>query len=169
MELWDLFDENQKPVGKTMVRGEEIPQGLYHNVVSVWMRNSEGKYLISLRAADRPSFPHYWESAGGSVTAGEDVFESALREVYEEVGVKLEPKKGRLVKVFKREQIDGVRYNDFVYVYLFEYNGEANLSQATTKEVEKTRLCTEQEIDGLFENGSMVPPLKEFFSFVRKA
>ena len=168
MELWDLLDGNRNPIGRTMVRGDEVPDGLYHDVVSVWMRNDEGKYLISRRAASRPSYPLYWESAGGSVTAGEDIFESALREVFEEVGVKLNPEDGRLVKTFQRETVGNVKYNDFVNVYLFKFNGEADLNAATTDEVEQTRWCTKEEVYELFENGSMVPELKEFFKEIVK-
>lgn len=169
MELWDLLDKNRNPVGQTMVRGDEIPDGLYHDVVSVWMRNDEGKYLISQRAASRPAFPLYWESAGGSVTAGEEVFESALREVFEEVGVTLDPKAGKLVKTFRREYIDGVKYNDFVDVYLFRFNGQADLKAATTDEVSQTKWCTEEEVLKLFNNGTMVPTLREFFEEITKA
>ena len=84
MGLGDLLDKNRNPVGQAMVREDEIPDGLYRDAVSVWMRNDEEKYLISQRAPSRPAFPLYWESAGGSVTAGEEVFESAFREVFEE-------------------------------------------------------------------------------------
>ena len=33
MELWDLYDRDRKPLDKTMVRGEEVAPGTYHDVV----------------------------------------------------------------------------------------------------------------------------------------
>ena len=32
MELWDAYSKDEELVGSTLVRGEEIPQGLYHLV-----------------------------------------------------------------------------------------------------------------------------------------
>ena len=64
MELWDLYDENRAPAGKTHVRGQEIPAGFYHLVVHVWLRNNRGAYLISQRSANRPAFPLLWECVG---------------------------------------------------------------------------------------------------------
>ena len=73
MELWDLYNENRELVGKTMLRGQEVPQGLFHLSVQVWIRNSRGEYLISQRSADRPVFPLMWECVGGAALAGEDI------------------------------------------------------------------------------------------------
>ena len=73
MELWDLYDQNRNPIGKTHIRGEEIPEGCYHLAVHVWIKNSKGEWLISQRAASRPTFPLKWECVGGSVTAGDGV------------------------------------------------------------------------------------------------
>ena len=72
MELWDLYNENRELLGRDLVRGEEIPEGCYHLVVHVWIRNHKGEYLISQRSADRPTFPLIWECVGGSVLKGED-------------------------------------------------------------------------------------------------
>ena len=86
MEKCDLYTKYREKTGKEHVRGEELPDGLYHLVVHVWIRNSKGEYLISKRAADRTVNPLMWESAGGSVIKGEDSIEGAIREVKEEVG-----------------------------------------------------------------------------------
>ena len=95
MELWDLYDENRIPTGETHVRGERIPEGSYHLVVHVWIRNERGEYLISRRSASRPTYPLLWECVGGSVLAGEDSRSAALRETLEEVGIRLPARGGR--------------------------------------------------------------------------
>lgn len=97
MELWDLYNERWELTGRDHIRGEEIPQGYYHLVVHIWIRNSKGEYLISQRSADRPTFPLIWECVGGSVTKGEDSLTGALRETQEEVGLTLSPEDGKLV------------------------------------------------------------------------
>ena len=50
MELWDLYTENRVKTGETHVRGNPLPKDKYHLVVNVWIKNSEGKYLISRRS-----------------------------------------------------------------------------------------------------------------------
>lgn len=83
MELWDLYDKNRNPIGREHIRGNEIPDGCYHIVVHVWIRNSKGQYLISQRSANRPAFPLMWETVGGSVLKSETSLQGAIREVQE--------------------------------------------------------------------------------------
>ena len=93
MEVWDLYTANREPTGKKMLRGEPHPEGLYNLGVYVWIRNREGKYLISQRAADKASYPLFWETVGGCVLAGETSIEGAVREVQEEDGLIVHPER----------------------------------------------------------------------------
>jgi isopentenyldiphosphate isomerase len=61
MELWDLYNEKRELIGKTHIRGEELPDDGLHLVVHVWIKNSDGKFLISQRASHRHRFPLYYE------------------------------------------------------------------------------------------------------------
>ena len=83
MEKWDLYTKYREKTGEEMIRGERMPEGCYHLTVDVWIRNSRGQYLISQRAANRPSYPLLWECVGGSAVKGESSLEGALREVKE--------------------------------------------------------------------------------------
>ena len=96
MEKWDLYTRNRELTGREQIRGEAIPEGFYHLVVHVWLKNRHGQYLISKRSADRPTYPLFWECTGGSVLLGETSLHGAAREVKEEVGVDLEPGCGRM-------------------------------------------------------------------------
>lgn len=77
------------------LRGEQLPIGGYHLVVHVWIRNSNGEYLISQRSANRSIFPLMWECVSGSVVKGEDSLQGAVRETKEEVGIDLNPESGQ--------------------------------------------------------------------------
>ena len=161
MELWDLYTENRRLTGKTQIRGEEIPDGYYHPVVHVWIKNSNGEYLISQRSATRPAFPLMWECVGGSVVAGERSLEGALREVKEEVGLDLLPGGGKLLFTKTRRT-----YHDFVDVWLFQYDGEVSLDNATTDEVVQIKWMTVPQIRELLDSGKLVPSLSYFFTVV---
>ena len=168
MEIWDLYDENRELTGKTHIRGEVIPEGYYHLAVHVWIRNSRGEYLISRRAADRPTFPLMWECVGGAALMGDDSLTAALRETHEEVGIDLDPSRGRIVFSRIRGVIDGKAYRDIMDVWLFDYDGEVDLSLATTAEVADVRWATSAEIRELYDAGVFVPTLDYFFTEVDK-
>ena len=87
MEKWDLYTKYREKTGKEHIRGEKLPEDLYHLVVHIWIRNRKGEYLISQRSANRSANPLMWESVGGSVLKGESSVQGAIREVKEERGV----------------------------------------------------------------------------------
>ena len=161
MELWDLYNEKREVTGRLHVRGEEGPEGYFHLVVDVWIRNSKGEYLISQRAASRPSFPLMWECVGGSVIAGEDSLTGALRETKEEVGVDLALEDGYVVYSNMRRH-----FRDMMDVWLFRYDGPVELEKATTDEVAQVRWMTVEQIRVLWESGELVPTLGYFFEEV---
>lgn len=91
MEIWDSYDENEIKTGKTYVRGERLPLGLYHLVCEVLVRHEDGDYLLMRRSAEKKHFPGYLEAtAGGSALVGEDATDCIKRELFEECGITCE-------------------------------------------------------------------------------
>ena len=156
MEVWDLYDKNGCLTNKTHLRGQPIPNGFYHLVVHVWIVNSKGQLLISQRSKTRPTFPLMWECVGGSVVKGENSLQGALRESFEEVGVTLKVENGKIV-------YNKVRKNDILDVWLFRYDGEVDLNNASTDEVCQTKWLEKQEIFELYKNQLLVPTLEYIF------
>lgn len=163
MEIWDLYNEKRELTGRDHIRGEKIPDGYYHMVVHVWIRNSKGEYLISQRSADRPDFPLMWECVGGSVIKGEDSLTGALRETKEEVGLTLSHQKGKTVFSVVGRVVNGVKFADILDVWLFEYDGPVSLEQATTQEVAQVDWMTKDKVKELMDEGRFVPTLGYFF------
>lgn len=107
-ELQDLYDIDRKPTGEQFYRGEPVPAGRYRLGVQVWVRNSEGKFLLSQRHPCKKK-PLLWEATGGAVDAGEDTLSAAVREVGEELGLKL----GKEQLVLLRTKLcDGIEFLD---------------------------------------------------------
>lgn len=166
MEKWDLYTKYREKTGKEHIRGEKIPEGFYHLVVHVWIRNCKGEYLISQRSANRPTYPLLWECVGGSVLKGESSIEGAVREVKEEVGLDLEQEAGRLIfsKIRGKDGKDESKvFNDIIDVWLFNYDGEPQLDAATTDEVADCKWMTVSEIRKLYEEKRLVQTLDYFF------
>lgn len=164
MELWDLYDENRLPLGRTHIRGERIPDGCFHLVVHTWIQNSRGEYLISQRAASRPAYPLKWECVGGSVLAGETSFQGMLRETAEEVGIALDIPHTQPIYSITRRSVNGIRFSDILDVYRIVYDGEISLCHATTDEVAQVKWMTLPQIRALWESGEMVDSLGYFFT-----
>ena len=158
MELWDLYDENGNVTGKTHVRGELIPEGFYHLVVHIWIRNKDNLFLISRRDGSRESYPLKLECQGGSVLKGETSIDGAKREVLEEVGIDLTNIPGKLI--FRKIRH---HFRDIMDVWMFEYDGEVDLSKATTNEVCEVKWMKYDDIKNCLVSGELVPTLDYFF------
>lgn len=129
---------------------------MYHLVVNVWIRNSKGEYLISQRSASRPTFPLMWECIGGSVLKGETSLQGAIREAKEEVGVDLLFTDGNMLFSRVPKIVDGRKFNDIVDVWLFQYDGEVSLCNATTDEIEQIEWINRSQIKNLLEQNKLV-------------
>ena len=167
-EIWDLYSENRELLGKDHIRGEQLPIDGYHLVVHVWIRNSKGEYLISQRSANRPTYPLMWDCVDGSVVKGEDSLQGVLREAKEEVGIDLLPEKGQVVLSDIKKIEFGKVVNKIVDVWLFDYDGEVDLGNATTDEVAQVAWMNREQIKELFEHNMFVETLEYFFTEVDK-
>ena len=81
MELWDLYDKDRRPLGRTHQRGLPVPPGAYHLAVIVVILNPKGEVLLTRRAPEKDACPGWWENTGGSVLAGETSLEAITREL----------------------------------------------------------------------------------------
>ena len=72
--------------------------------------------------------------------------------------------KGKLIFSKVRRKKDGMKDNNILDVWLFQYEGEANLRNATTEEVKEIKWMTKEEIGALMERNELVPTMQYFFS-----
>lgn len=88
MEIWDAYYGDGTKAGVDLVRGEPVPEGLYHLVSEILVRHQDGDYLLMQRSFEKPNYPGAWEAtAGGSALKGEDALQCAIRETREETGI----------------------------------------------------------------------------------
>ena len=158
MEIWDLYDENKKLTGEILERGKIVPEGFYHLVVHVWIKNKDGLFLISRRDKSREAYPLKLECTGGSVLKGETSLDGAIRETIEEVGIDLSNVEGKLIYTKVRHH-----FRDIMDVWMFEYNDEVDLSKATTNEVCEVIWMKYDDIKEKLVSGELVPTLDYFF------
>ena len=88
MELWDIYDADKKPTGRTMKRNDWcLKNGEYHLTVLGVVARPDGKFLITKRVMTKAWAPGWWEVSGGAAQAGEASYDAVLREVREETGL----------------------------------------------------------------------------------
>lgn len=88
MEVWDGYLIDGSLANRDLIRGEKIPEGLYHLVCEVLVRHTDGDYLLMQRDPKKPNYGGFYEgTAGGSALKGEDKLSCARRELYEETGI----------------------------------------------------------------------------------
>lgn len=88
MELWDAYTRDlQRIEGTVLVRGEPMPEGVYHLVADVLVGHVDGTWLVMRRARCKHNGGQWEATAGGSALQGESPRQCAARELYEETGV----------------------------------------------------------------------------------
>lgn len=87
-EIWDAYDENFCKIEDVeLVRGEAVPEGMYHLCGEIIVQHTDGTYLLMQRDF-RKHLGGKWElTAGGSALKGETALDCALRELQEETGI----------------------------------------------------------------------------------
>ena len=88
MEIWDGYFIDGTLANQDLVRGKQIPKGLYHLATDVLVRHVDGDYLLMQRDFCKPNYGGYYEAtAGGSALKGEDMMACVKRELLEETGI----------------------------------------------------------------------------------
>ncbi|MGN0587637.1 MAG: DNA mismatch repair protein MutT, partial [Oscillospiraceae bacterium] len=78
----------------------------------------------------------------------------------EEIGVELASENGRLVFSQVMDIVLGQRSNSIHDVWLFDYDGDITIENASTKEVERAEWLSADEIKSLLDSGKMVETLR---------
>ncbi len=94
---------------------------------------------------------------------GEESVDGAIREAKEEVGIVLEPSQGKKLFSKIRDVIDGQSFQDIMDVWLFEYDGETQLENATTDEVADCKWMSVDNTKKLYDSGKLVYTSDYFF------
>lgn len=84
----DILDEHGAPTGKQMTHTGANLAGEWHAGVHIALYTGDRRLLLQQRSKAIMFYPGLWElGVGGVVSAGEEVYRAASREVYEEIGV----------------------------------------------------------------------------------
>ena len=137
-EIWDVYDEDAVPTGRTMKRG--VPKaGDYMLAVHVYLYNTKNQFLLQKRSANKESHPGEWAVTGGAVLSGENSLEAAIRETKEEVGIRLTPEEIRFEGRVKKQR-------SFVDIFFAQKAFDISDCVLQKEEVEAVKLVSADEV-----------------------
>src|SRR5436190_2168775 len=129
-EIFDVVNEVDEVVDKRP-RSEVHRLGLKHRAVHVLVFNRRGEVFLQKRSMTKDRQPGLWDSsASGHLDCGEDYDDCAIREVREEIGLKLETTPERLFKLGAGPETD----QEHVWVYRCRAEGPFDLNREEIEE-----------------------------------
>lgn len=142
-EFLDIVNEENVPTGEVADRVTAHEKGLFHRHVSCWIMNKEGKILLQRRAYTKTKNPGLWAKTGGHVDAGETPEDAAIREIKEEIGLKIKKEDLTSGSIYKSSENTCFGY-EFVVItdmaerdFLIQKEEVAEVKYFTIEEIEE--------------------------------
>ena len=164
MEIFDLYTAEREKTGKTMVRGEPVPEGFYRLVIHVCIFHPDGRMLIQQRQPFKSGWSNFWDvSVGGSAVSGDSSRSAAERETLEELGLSIDLSEVRPTLTIHWEH----GFDDY---YVLTMPVDLQALRLQYEEVQKVRWATLEEILQMIGDGQYIPYEKSLIEllFFRK-
>ncbi len=162
--MLDILDESGRRTGEVVLKSEVHRLGLWHRCFHCWICGSDpgGSYLLlQRRAATKETWPNYLDvTVAGHLAAGEETLDG-LREVEEELGLRLAPE--RLIPIGTRrveQEIRGGCDRELHDVFLvFDATPPEDL-RLQKEEVDAVFRLDLDDVQALYDTGSA--PAREY-------
>lgn len=127
-EIFDVVNERDEVIGQS-TRREVHGKGLRHRAVHVLVFNARGQVFLQKRSMAKDTAPGCWDSScSGHLDTGEDYLPAAMRELVEEIGLKIAGP--HLLTPVLHSVACPDTSNEFVWVYRLSSEGPFVLSPA---------------------------------------
>ncbi len=138
-EIFDVVNELDEVIDQ-QPRRKVHQLGLRHRAVHVLVFNARGEVFLQKRSLSKDTFPGAWDSsASGHLDAGEDFDACAVRELREEIGLRLKAAPARLFRI----EACADTGQEFVWVYHCQAEGPFTLHP---EEIERGGWFTPDEV-----------------------
>lgn len=122
-EIFDVVDEKDQVI-EQRPRSEVHRLGLMHRAVHVLVYNRRGEIFLQKRSMTKDRQPGVWDSSSsGHLAPGESYEAAALRELHEEIGLRVERPLKPLFKLPASAETD----QEHVWIFRYESEGPFNL------------------------------------------
>ena len=139
-ELIDIISDDLSFV-KTALKSEAHKHGWLHASIHVWFYTNQNELLFQKRSPNKIAFPNLWDvSVAGHISAGEKPLTSALREVEEEIGLKIDANELNFIGTFKELHKHNSDFLDREVHYIYLSKLKVSISELIIQEEELTDL-----------------------------
>ena len=152
-EYLDIVDENGNLTGEKELRSVVHEKGLWHWVVPVCiyrMRNNQLEFLVQLRSKNKDQYPNKWQTRfGGHIEAGSTKEKSVIKEIEEEIGLRInleELTKGMVFSYDSYKEKDPFSNREYAQIYYYNFKGDLNELSFNDGEVQKVKWMTENKV-----------------------
>ncbi|MDE5630918.1 MAG: NUDIX domain-containing protein [Bacilli bacterium] len=165
-EMIDVLNASTgEKTGEVISKREAHAKGIWHSSIHVLIVSKDKrKTLLQKRAPGKDLYPNMWDIAvGGHISAGEDDFTSARRELLEELSINIDDIKvervNRIIECFNN---NGVNSNEYVSVFIAYADIDASSLKLQVEEVSEIKWCTKSELNTFIKNEEILPHNQEF-------
>ena len=89
-ELVEVLTEDGKQTGERINKSIAHKEGICHGISVIALINNNGRLLIQKRSSNKKTEPNKWGLSGaGHIDIDETPEQAAIRELYEETGIKI--------------------------------------------------------------------------------
>jgi len=122
-DIFDVVNERDEVID-AKPRSYVHANGLLHRAVHILVFNSRGEIFLQKRSMKKDRQPGVWDSScSGHVDSGENYDETTVRELREELGMKVKSPPQKLFKIDACAETDA----EFVWIYRCENDGPFQL------------------------------------------
>jgi isopentenyldiphosphate isomerase len=165
VEKWDVYDKSGNLAGYVKTKNDVWTSEEYHLGASLWIINYDGNLLIQKRSASKRRLPNVWCNIGGSVISGENSRQGCVREVEEEIGIKVD---GNELILLQRAVFNNTINDDYALIYDFPIENVV----IQPEEVSEVKWASIDEIKNLFTQGlfmiNELPDIEKVIEYISK-
>ena len=162
-ELVEVLTEDGKMTGKKIDKFAAHKKGVCHGISAVALIDNSGRLLIQKRSKNKKDEPNKWDlSSAGHIDINETAKQAAIREIFEEIGIKVDENELILIDTYlNKAKLDTEIYiNHFTYLFMIQKDISIDDIIMQKSEVSDIMFVSKKKYIDLINKGNMVEAIK---------
>ena len=162
-EIVEILTEDGKETYKRINKIIAHKEGICHGISAIALINKDGKLLIQKRSANKKNEPNKWDLSGaGHIDIDETPEKAAVRELFEETGIKVETEELKLIDTYlNKVKLDKDTFiNHYTYLFLVQKDIDIKTLKMQESEVSEVIFIDKKKYNEFLNNKEMVEAIK---------
>lgn len=144
----EIVDEYNRPSGIIKNREDILKNGDWHRITAVYIIHPQNGILCHQRAETVDYYANKWQPyVGGHVKHNETPLENAIREVAEEIGLKIYPYEFKVGPIRKDEV-----FKEWIHTFIYKFYGRIEELRFIDKEIVQTTFLPYERVMNSMKN-----------------